>query len=219
MDEIERIDEFDSQVSALEQSLTGARDVAVAFDAELTSMRTTLAETSLSVKGLNASLSSGLRGAFEDLIFDGAKLSDVMRSLAMSISRSVYSAAVKPVFDHLGGLLGQGIGNIVSGGAFADGAAFSQGRVVPFATGGIVSGPIRFPMRGGTGLMGEAGPEAVMPLTRGADGRLGVEARGGGRAVNVVINVTTPDVAGFERSKSQIAAQMARALGRGQRNR
>ncbi len=67
--------------------------------------------------------------------------------------------------------------------------------------------------------MGEAGPEAIMPLTRGADGRLGVQTQGGGRAVNIVMNVTTPDVQGFARSQSQIAAQMSRALSRGDRNR
>ena len=67
--------------------------------------------------------------------------------------------------------------------------------------------------------MGEAGPEAIMPLSRGADGSLGVRMEGGGRPVSVVINVTTPDVEGFRRSQSQIAAQMGRALSRGQRNR
>jgi len=76
-----------------------------------------------------------------------------------------------------------------------------------------------FPMRGGFGLMGEAGPEAIMPLTRGSDGRLGVRSEGSGRAVNVVMNISTPDVEGFRRSNSQIAAQMGRVLSRGQRNR
>jgi phage-related minor tail protein len=88
---------------------------------------------------------------------------------------------------------------------------------MPFATGGIVSGPVTFPMRGGMGLMGEAGPEAIMPLTRGADGRLGVASQGG-RSVNVVMNVNTPDVEGFGRSRSQIAAQVSRVLARGRRN-
>jgi phage-related minor tail protein len=74
-------------------------------------------------------------------------------------------------------------------------------------------------MRNGRGLMGEAGPEAIMPLARGADGRLGVQTQGGGRPVSIVMNVTTPDVQGFARSQSQIAAQMARALARGDRNR
>ena len=67
--------------------------------------------------------------------------------------------------------------------------------------------------------MGEAGPEAIMPLTRGPDGRLGVQAQSGGRPVSIVMNISTPDVSGFQRSQSQIAAQMGRALARGDRNR
>ena len=54
---------------------------------------------------------------------------------------------------------------------------------------------------------------------RGADGKLGVQASGhGGRPVTVVMNISTPDVGGFQRSQSQIAAQAMRALSRGQRN-
>ena len=101
---------------------------------------------------------------------------------------------------------------------YAQGGAFTQGRVMPFAKGGVVTSPTTFPMRGATGLMGEAGPEAIMPLTRSADGRLGVQAQGGG-TVNVTMNITTPDVQGFQRSQSQIAAQMSRMMSRGQRNR
>ena len=66
--------------------------------------------------------------------------------------------------------------------------------------------------------MGEAGPEAIMPLTRGPDGKLGVRGAGGGGST-VVMNISTPDVQGFQRSRSQIAAQMSRALGKGDRNR
>ena len=89
---------------------------------------------------------------------------------------------------------------------------------MPFARGGVVSGATTFPMRGGTGLMGEAGPEAIMPLTRGPDGSLGVRAQGSG-SVNVTMNISTPDVQGFQRSQAQIAAQVGRVLSRGQRNR
>jgi phage-related minor tail protein len=89
---------------------------------------------------------------------------------------------------------------------------------MPFAKGGVVSSPTTFPMRGATGLMGEAGPEAIMPLARGPDGSLGVRGAGGG-AVTVNMNIASPDVAGFQRSRGQIATQMARALGRSQRYR
>ena len=89
---------------------------------------------------------------------------------------------------------------------------------MPFANGGVVTGPVSFPMRGGMGLMGEAGPEAIMPLTRGADGKLGVRSSGG-QPITVVMNISTPDVQGFRRSQGQIAAQMSRALSRGNRNR
>ena len=87
------------------------------------------------------------------------------------------------------------------------------------AAGGVVRGPVAFPMRGGGGLMGEAGPEAILPLSRGADGKLGVAAESGGRPVSVTVNIQTPDVAAFQRSRSQIAAQLGRAIGRGARNR
>jgi hypothetical protein len=63
---------------------------------------------------------------------------------------------------------------------FAKGAAFDRGRVVRFAAGDIVTRPTLVPLAGGrTGLMGEAGPEAVLPLERSpSSGKLGVLASG-----------------------------------------
>lgn len=69
---------------------------------------------------------------------------------------------------------------------FAQGGAF-EGGVQAFASGTVVSSPSYFPMAGGkTGLMGEAGPEAIMPLTRTAGGELGVRMTGGGGGSNVI---------------------------------
>lgn len=208
-------EELGDRAEALEDSLGAAAGMAAGFEAELRRIGGTLASTGQDVATLERGLSKGLRRAFDGLAFDGLKLSDALEHIARSMIRSTYSAAVKPVTDHVGGLIARGLGGLLP---FADGASFSQGRVMPFAKGGVVSGPVAFPMRGGTGLMGEAGPEAILPLARGPDGRLGVRGGGGG-AVNVVMNITTPDVQGFRRSQGQIAAQMGRALARGHRNR
>lgn len=220
MTDPETIDGLQEQVEALEGALGGAASMAATFDVELKRIHGTFSATGRDVAKLENSLSGGLGKAIDAVVLDGAKLSDALQTVAQSMINTAYRAAVKPVTDHFGSMIASGAGQLFGAfSPFADGGSFSQGRVVPFATGGVVSGPTTFPMRGGMGLMGEAGPEAIMPLARGADGKLGVRAGGGGQAVNVVMNISTPDVQGFQRSQSQIAAQMGRALGRGQRNR
>jgi phage-related minor tail protein len=71
---------------------------------------------------------------------------------------------------------------------FAKGGVFENGQVQKFASGGVVNSPTYFPMARGVGLMGEAGPEAIMPLKRGAGGSLGVAAA----PVNIQIINNTP---------------------------
>lgn len=208
------------QVAALEATLGNTSGVVAAFEGELARMREGLVYTGREVGTLSNGIGFGLRRAFDGLVFDGLKLEDALKGLAQSVVNTAYGIAIRPVQNAVGGAVANGINGLLSGLLpFASGGAFTQGRVMPFAKGGVVSSPTSFPMRGGRGLMGEAGPEAIMPLTRGADGQLGVQAQGGGRAVTVVMNISTPDAASFQRSQSQIAAQAARALSRGQRNR
>ncbi len=205
---------------ALEQSLGGAAAMAASFDVELSRVRAALAATGEDARTLERGLSRGLRRAFDGLVFDGKNLSDALETVARSAIQTTYNAAVRPVTNHAGGALTDGLTRLVSGLLpFADGAAFSQGKVTPFARGGVVSSPTQFPMRGGVGLMGEAGPEAILPLTRGADGALGVRSAGGGGGINVVMNIQTPNAQSFERSQGQIAANLSRMLARGNRNR
>ncbi len=212
--------DFESQAGPLEDSLGDAAGMAAQFTAEMDRVRAAFAATQADAADFETGLSRGLRRAMKDLVVGGDSLSDALESLAKTMINTTFNSAMRPVTDHLGGLVSDGIGALVGGILpFADGAAFSQGKVTPFARGGVVSSPTHFPMRGGLGLMGEAGPEAILPLARGHDGSLGVKTQGGGKSPTVVMNVTTPDVAGFQRSRGQIAAQMSRMLARGNRNR
>ena len=161
--------------------------------------------------------SSALVTAFDGIAVKGKGLGDVMKSLALSLSNMVLKAALKPLDQGFNSMLS----GLFSGGAvgFANGGVFNQGLPVPFASGGVIQSPIAFPLGSGkTGLAGEAGAEAIMPLTRGPDGRLGVAAQGMGTALNVTFNVTATDADSFARSESQIQALLARAVGQGQRN-
>jgi phage-related minor tail protein len=214
------IDDLQDQIAALEATLAGRAGMVAAFDGELARMRDSLVFTGREVNTLSSGIGGGLRRAFDGLVFDGVKLSDALRGVARTMADTIYGVAMKPVQNALGGALAQGLNGLLGGlMPFEKGGAFVQGRVMPFAKGGVVAQATAFPMRGATGLMGEAGPEAIMPLARGADGRLGVQAAGSARPVTVVMNITTPDVQGFQRSQTQIAAQAQRMLARGQRNR
>ncbi len=215
----DEIEALDTQTDGLRQTLDATSVMVTSFDSELRRMRESLAATGKDVATVEKGLSRGLRKAFDDLVFDGASLSDALDGLAKSMMNTTFNAAMRPITDQVGGLLASGVGGLMQGLLpFADGAPFSQGRVMPFAAGGVVSSATPFGMRGGMGVMGEAGPEAIMPLARGSDGKLGVRGTGGG-SPTIVMNITTPDVQGFARSQNQIAAQMNRALGRGNRNR
>jgi phage-related minor tail protein len=155
-------------------------------------------------------LTSALQGATSG----GKGLDEVLRGLGTRLSGIALSAGLKPLEN----MLSSAAGNLASGAgslfAFANGGV--PGRVTPFADGGVVSSPTFFPMGGDTGLMGEAGSEAILPLKRGADGSLGVAAGGGG-GTQIVFNVTASDAASFRRSEGQISAMLARSVGRGQR--
>jgi len=149
----------------------------------------------------------------------GAKSFDsVLKSLALRLSSLSVSAALKPLTGSLtggfGNLFGGGTASGISGSTGAEDAGAS---VQPFAKGGVIASPNFFPLgQGRLGLAGEAGPEAIMPLTRGPDGRLGVAAAGAGGG-NITINIATPDADSFRRSETYLTGLIARAVTRGQR--
>jgi len=119
--------------------------------------------------------------AFENAIVTGMKLRDVLRGLWQDIQRIfIREIITKPMAETL---IGQFKG-IFPSKPSALGNVFAGGRVQPFETGGVIGGPIAFPLVGGVGTAGEKGPEAIMPLQRTSRGELGVRAiRDGGGTV------------------------------------
>jgi lambda family phage tail tape measure protein len=139
------------------------------------------------------------------------------KEFALSIIKDIEKMILKAlIFKALSAAFGYGTGG---GGAViaqagqnyaANGAVFDGSNAQFFAEGGVVERATPFAMSNGkTGVMGEAGPEAIMPLARGADGKLGVRgggSSGGGNnvqvgAINVVVKSdpkSTPNQQGME---------------------
>lgn len=167
-----------------------------------------LADTlEVSATRFSSVLATGMRRA----IADGYTLDRVLRQAALSIANSALRSGLQP----LAGLVGQGAN------AALGGLAQAATKVVPFAEGGVIGAPTAFGMGGGRiGLMGEAGREAVLPLARGTDGRLGVAlegAGGGGGSTTINVSIAATDAESFQRSEAQVTAILARAVARGRR--
>lgn len=171
---------------------------------------------------------NNLTTALADISMGTKQTGDAFRSLGLTVVRALQEMIIKMmIFRALSPFMGGGGGfNIFSlfggggGGGFfgpegiAKGAAFDRGQKIhPFAFGGIASDilvkPTLFPMANGMGLAGEAGPEAIMPLRRGADGRLGVASQGGGGSFTFA-PVYQIDARGSNMSEEQFMAILAK---------
>jgi phage-related minor tail protein len=151
--------------------------------------------------------------AFTDAAAGGKQFDDVLKQLALRLSGMAVTQAVNPVAKGLAGGLSKLFDGLFAGG----GDSSESRRAIPFATGGVIGAPTYFPLsQGGLGLAGEAGPEAIIPLTRGSDGRLGV-AMSAGQPTNVTVHIATADAQSFRRSEAYVTGQIARAVARGQR--
>ncbi|MEO1701463.1 MAG: phage tail tape measure protein [Pseudomonadota bacterium] len=158
------------------------------------------------------SFGNTLTSALKSAVLDGENLSQILRDVAVQLSNQALNAGLKPLSDMVSTLSG----NIFS----------SLSSALPFAQGGVIGGgghvlsqPSIFPVSGGRmGVAGEAGAEAILPLSRGPDGSLGISAQGQTNGSPVVVNISTPDLASFQRSEAQLSATVARAVGRGRRS-
>ncbi len=153
-----------------------------------------------------------LADGFVELAMTGkASFGELARSILADLQRMILKALFfKTLFAVAPGLekfLGFEKGGVVE--KNAKGNVFAQNKVVPYKIGGIVDRPTIFPMANGAGLMGEAGPEAIMPLKRGRNGKLGVESSGGIGNINVNVDASGSNV----QSDSTQSAELGKMLG------
>jgi phage-related minor tail protein len=155
--------------------------------------------------------------AFTDATAGGKQFDDVLKQLALRLSNLAVMQGLNPAAKGLANGLSKLFSNLF--GETSDPSDVVGARsITPFAAGGVIASPAYFPLpSGGVGLAGEAGPEAIVPLTRGSDGRLGIAMNGGNAQPNITVQIATPDVHSFRRSEAYITGQIARAVARGQR--
>jgi phage-related minor tail protein len=195
--------ELETLADPINQIIAGAAQIGTAFSESFTGL-------------INGSMTAqeSLAGFFRNI--GNYFLDMASKMIGKYIEMQIIGLAQKFLPGMFGGIFGASGPPDFSGSAIsvpnqysysAKGNVFAQNGIVPFANGGIVDRPMMFPFAKGIGLMGEAGPEAIMPLKRGADGKLGV-AGGGGTSVTVNVDASGSSVQG---DKGQSAA-LGRAI-------
>ena len=151
------------------------------------------------VKGIK-----GMEDALVNFVMTGTiNFRNLANSIISDMARiAIQQTITKPFTNFITGLFENANGN-----------AFVDGKVQKYAYGGVVTKPTIFPMANGIGLMGEAGAEAILPLRRGSNGKLGVQSTGGGIG-NIVVNVDASgsSVEGNEQGGREFGRAIAAAI-------
>lgn len=121
--------------------------------------------------------------AFEDAIVSGRSLSDVLAGIGQDLLRlTVRKSITEPAANWLSTALGSVFKFNADGNVYAS-------RSLSAYSGNVYTSPQLFAFAKGAGVFAEAGPEAILPLKRGRDGKLGVSADGGGTTINITSTV------------------------------
>ena len=194
------------------RSQTADEQLTIAIEADTTGFEAALKTLERQASSFGSTLTGALKGA----VVSGRSLEDTLRSIGRGLAIDALNAGLSPLQNMLNGFASRAFAG------FSGVLPFAQGGVVGantmFAGGGVLAAPAYFPLSGGrTGLAGEAGPEAILPLSRGADGRLGVSAGESASSMTVNVTISTPDANSFRKSEAQVSAALARAVARGRR--
>lgn len=184
--------------SSIDQTIASALQGA-GLPVDLNSFEAGLIRTNEQLKITKDQFGDTFRGLFSDLANGGSVLDSLFNSLSRIADKLIEMAADNLAAAAFGGLFGGGGSGGLFGGLFGGGGMgssffpaapsvglYAKGGVFPGGlksfsgnfTNQVVSKPTTFAFAKGVGLMGEAGAEAIMPLTRGSDGRLGVRSHG-----------------------------------------
>ena len=192
--------------SAGEALRDGADTARTAWEATTEALRAAQERSREIAEGLAQDITGPIKDALKSGEFTWETFAGAVSRIAQNLASRLIDLAFKPIENALinafsGG--GSGGGFLASLFGFAKGGVFAGGQeLTAFARGGVVNRPMVFPFSRGIGLMGEAGPEAILPLRRGRDGRLGVEMNGAASLSSAtdmstrIINVLDPSVVG-----------------------
>lgn len=222
--------EYPAITKDLQKEMDAAKKSSQTF---LSGMTAAIKDAKASFDNLSVTVGTGLADGFARAIAYGEDLGSTLQKLGQDIIYTVTKMLLlQSITRMFGGLFGGGGNSLQVATGYqmhfsgldsgwdaltaARGRAFGPAGLVPFANGGIVGRPTLFKFAGGTGLMGEAGPEAIMPLQRDSQGRLGVSVANNAQAAgNVtyapVINVNVENNGSGEMSAQQ-ANQMSRQV-------
>jgi hypothetical protein len=195
--QLRRAFDLTEQISQMEGGLTEERMKSIQTIVDLEAKTRLLQEAEEKRKAQIDEIVGHIRSAFDSLIDGTETVEEAFRKMMYNIARSIWE---QQVMDPLADAATSWITKTFFS---AKGSAWNNG-VQMFANGGVVNSPTPFRYAGGMGIMGEAGAEAIMPLKRGPDGKLGVA--GGG---NVTIHQNFNFAANGDESVKRIIAQEA----------
>ena len=200
-------DQVKSRIKDAAQAMVNLKDESKGFTQQFAEGIRSMGDITTNLASVAVSAFGRMGDTLAEFVTTGkANFADFARSLLSDLTRVFMRFAL---FNAIAGIF-PGMGKFLGVTGNAKGNVIAKNKIVPYAMGGIVNKPTLFPMANGAGLMGEAGPEAIMPLRRGSNGKLGVEASGAGMG-NITVNV---DASGSSvEGDSGQASQLGRAIG------
>lgn len=180
------------------------------FKADTKHVKKEMKDLSDNMTKFNVDVGQAFKGVFEQT----RSVKDGFKALGHQIASQAFKKSLAPIDSFLNGKKDQNKGLINSIFGFAKGGSIGSG-----ISSGVIKSPIAFPLGGNSlGIAGESGPEAILPLARGANGELGVHSSGAGNQTIVNVNITATDIESFRRSEAEVATSLQRIVSRSSRN-